>query len=216
MIDFDGPVCAVFGGIPAHSVAEQLRQVLVDGGLHELPASVTATSDPFDVLHFAATIGPEEARYVEAAFTAHEVEAASTATPTEGAHRLIRDWQAAGNRIAIVSNNSVLAIETYLNLYDLRKSIDLVSARQGPNTATLKPNPHLLLRAIAKFKAKPSDCVFIGDSVSDIEAAKAARVPSIGYANKPEKLSTLAMADAITETMTNLIAESPSNSDQRN
>jgi phosphoglycolate phosphatase len=188
LLDFDGPVCAVFAGIPASAVADQLRQILVDGGHAELPDSVVASADPFDVLHYAATLGKTEARYVEAAFTAHEVEAVSSAEPTEGAHDLIQAWHASDRPVAIVSNNSTGAITTYLDLYDLRTSIDVVSARTSPNTALLKPSPHLLRQATTRLDATPDECVFIGDSVSDIEAARVAGVRFIGYANKPREI----------------------------
>jgi phosphoglycolate phosphatase-like HAD superfamily hydrolase len=48
--------------------------------------------------------------------------------------------------------------------------------------------------------------VFLGDSTSDIEAAQAAGVRSIGYANKPGKNSRLiaAGAEAIIGALTGL------------
>lgn len=202
LLDFDGPVCAVFARIQASMVADQLRQVLVDDCQAKLPESIAASADPFDVLGYAAMLGEHEARYVEAAFTAHEVEAVSSATPTEGTHNFIRAWHASGRPLAIVSNNSTPAITTYLDLHDLHTSIDVVSARSSSNTALLKPNPHLLLRAMATLDVAPADCAFIGDSISDIDAAHAAGVRSIGYANKPGKFKQFSAADAITETMT--------------
>jgi D-glycero-D-manno-heptose 1,7-bisphosphate phosphatase len=39
-----------------------------------------------------------------------------------------------------------------------------------------KPKPGLLLRAMADFGARPSDCVMIGDSLTDMSAAHAAGV----------------------------------------
>ncbi|WP_328446070.1 HAD family hydrolase [Amycolatopsis sp. NBC_00438] len=208
LLDFDGPVCAVFAGFPASVVAEQLRQVLAEGGHANLPGSVATSADPFDVLHYAATVGSDEARYVEVAFAAHEVEAIPSAMPTEGAHGLIRTWHASGRKIAIVSNNSTSAINAYLDLYDIRAAIDVVSGRTGPDTALLKPNPHLLVQAINDLDVTPNECVFIGDSLSDVEAAEAAGVRSIGFANKVGKSALLAEADAVTSTMAGLVANS--------
>lgn len=204
LLDFDGPVCAVFAGIPAATVADQLRQVLVDGGCIEQPSFLAATDDPFEVLHFAATLGEAEARYVEAAFAAHEVEAITSAEPTEGAHGLIHAWHASRRPVAIVSNNSVAAIEAYLNLHNLHWSVDTVSARTSPDTRLLKPNPYLLNQAIAQLEVVPGECVFVGDSVSDVVAARAAGGYSIGYANKPGKLEKLAVADAVIDEMTSI------------
>ncbi|WP_328606261.1 HAD-IA family hydrolase [Amycolatopsis sp. NBC_00345] len=207
LLDFDGPVCSVFAGIPASVVADQLRGILADGGHVELPENVATSADPFDVLRHAAALGPDEARYVEAAFTAHEVEAIPTAAPAHGAHGLIEAWHASGRPLAIVSNNSAAAISVYLDLYNLRPAVDTVSARTGSDVALLKPSPHLLRQAITMLDVTPADCVFVGDSMSDIEAAHAAGVPALGYANKPGKHARFvaAGADAITETLAGLV-----------
>ncbi|MDX3190325.1 HAD-IA family hydrolase [Streptomyces sp. MN03-5084-2B] len=206
LLDFDGPVCSVFAGVPASTVAEQLRDVLADSGQADLPESVASSADPFDVLQYAATLGEDEARHVEAAFAAHEVEAISSAIPASGAHELIEAWHASGRPIAVVSNNGAAAIGAYLDLYDLRASINFVSARTSSNTALLKPSPFLLNKAVNALDVTPGEAVLLGDSASDIEAAQAAGVRSIGYANKPGKDSmlTAAGADAVTDALTGL------------
>lgn len=208
LLDFDGPVCSVFAGIPASAVADQLRGVLADGGHLDLPEAVATTADPFDVFKYAATLGKDEAHYVEAAFAAHEVEAIPSATPTNDAHALIEAWHGSGRPLAIVSNNGVSAVRAYLDLYGIHTSINFVSARASSNAALLKPSTFLLRRAITALDIAPGESVFIGDSTSDIEAAYSAGVRSIGYANKPGKASLLnaAGADAITETLTCLAA----------
>lgn len=206
LLDFDGPVCSVFAGIPAAVVASQLRGILADGGHTNLPEPVATSEDPFDVFRYAVTLGDDEARYVEAAFTAHEVEAITTAAPTPGAHDLIQAWHQSGRPLAIVSNNSTAAINTYLDLYNLRQSVDLISARTSADASQLKPRPHLLHQAATVVDILPAECAFIGDSLSDIEAAYAAGVQFIGYANKPGKRAKFiaAGADTITEVLTGL------------
>jgi D-glycero-D-manno-heptose 1,7-bisphosphate phosphatase len=44
-----------------------------------------------------------------------------------------------------------------------------------------KPNPGMLLRAMADFGVDPADAVMIGDKVSDMEAARRARVHGIRF-----------------------------------
>jgi phosphoglycolate phosphatase len=206
LLDFDGPVCSVFAGIPASTVADQLRGVLADSGHTHLPENVATSADPFDVFRYAATVGTEEARHVEAAFTAHELEAITSAVPADGAHDLIQAWHESGRPLAIVSNNSARAIGAYLDLYDLRTSVDYVSARNTPDVTLLKPSPHLLRKAATALTVPPGECTFIGDSLSDIEAARTAGVRSLGYANKPGKIARFktAGADATIEAMTGL------------
>ncbi|MEU0793838.1 HAD-IA family hydrolase [Amycolatopsis sp. NPDC005961] len=207
LLDFDGPVCSVFAGIPASTVADQLRGVLADGGYTDLPKAVADSADPFDVLKYAASLGEDESRYVEAAFAAHEVEAIASATPTTGAHELIEAWHESNRPLAIVSNNGEPAISAYLDLHNLRTSINFVSARTRTNVAQLKPSPHLLDQAVAALDITPGRSVFIGDSTSDIEAAQAAGIRSIGYANKPGKRSSFGSvgADAIIHALTGLM-----------
>jgi hypothetical protein len=59
LLDFDGPVCAVFGGVPDNEVADALRQELPGGDT--LPESVLSSHDPFAVLSRAYKLGPNTA-----------------------------------------------------------------------------------------------------------------------------------------------------------
>jgi HAD superfamily hydrolase (TIGR01549 family) len=189
LLDFDGPVCSVFAGFPAHVVANQLRNVLVEGGHSELPPAVSQSADPFEILFHAATLGDDEARHVEAAFRALEADAVRSAKPTAGSHDLIRSWRLGGRPLAIVSNNSESAIAAYLDLHNL--SSDTIAARQSADVQLLKPSPHLVNEAIASLNAMQTRCALVGDSQTDIEAAQAADVYSIGFANKPDKVDVL-------------------------
>jgi phosphoglycolate phosphatase len=206
LLDFDGPVCSVFAGLPAATVVNQLCVVLADSGHTDLPAQLTKSDDPFEVLAYAASLGETEAHYVNAAFTAHELEAIATAEPTPGAHDLIRAWTATGRPLAIVSNNSAIAIQAYLDLHGLSSHVAHVSARTSPDPALLKPHPHLLTTALTTLGVPPAAAAFLGDSTTDITAAHAAGTISIGYTNKPGKTSQLiaAGADAITHTPTTI------------
>ncbi|WP_428981445.1 HAD family hydrolase [Nocardia brasiliensis] len=59
-----------------------------------------------------------------------------------------------------------------------------------PTTPTrLKPDPHLLCSAMNDLNARGDISVFIGYSVSDIEAAHAAQIPVVAFANRPEKVA---------------------------
>ncbi|WP_245816629.1 HAD family hydrolase [Lentzea albidocapillata] len=195
-VDRGGPVCSVFAGLPAPTVADQLREILAEGGHLNLPLDIQNSEDPFDVFKDAASVGPDEARYVESALRALDVEAASTARPTPGAGDLIRAWSESGRKIAIVSNNSNECIETYLHIHNLQGFIPEVSGRTFDDPDLLKSNPFIVDRAISNLKGTPKACILAGDSVSDIEAAKLAGTQSIGYANRPHKQNKLDDADA--------------------
>lgn len=191
-LDFDGPICDLFAGLSASVVVDQLCVVLADGGYGDPPPEIEKSHDPFDVLRYAACLGKIEASYVNAAFTALEVEAIATAEPTEGAHELMQAWSRTNQKLAVVSNNSQKAIEVYLHRQQLSSFVAHLSARTTPDIALLKPSPHLLREALRWASAPANSTVFVGDSVTDIEAANAAGMLSVGYANKPDKYGLLA------------------------
>ena len=206
-LDFDGPVCSVFAGLPASAVVDQLCVVLADGGYGHPPPDNEKSSDPFDVLKYAATLGKTEAEYVNSAFTALEVEAIPTAEPTRDAHDLVRAWSQTGRPVAIVSNNSAVAIRAYVDLHALSPYVSCVSARTSSDPSLLKPSPHLLRQAMIALGVCSEAVVFVGDSTTDVEAARAVHCLSIGYANKPGKADRLtrAGADGITPAMLPLL-----------
>jgi HAD superfamily hydrolase (TIGR01549 family) len=192
LLDFDGPVCDLFAGLPPSVVVDQLCVVLADGGYGDPPPEIEKSSDPFDVLKYAATLGDTEARYVHAALSALECEATASARPTTGAHDLILAWTRSRRPLAIVSNNSVRAVAAYFDLYGLANSVAVISGRRSSSLELLKPNPHLLYEALAELSVMPENAAFVGDSATDILAARAASVVSIAYANKPDKATIFA------------------------
>jgi beta-phosphoglucomutase-like phosphatase (HAD superfamily) len=60
-------------------------------------------------------------------------------------------------------------------------------ARTSPDPYLLKPSPHLIEQAVTANNSDPAACTLMGDSVTDIDAAREAGTHSIGYANKPGK-----------------------------
>lgn len=62
-----------------------------------------------------------------------------------------------------------------------------VSARTSADASLLKPSPFLVAEAAGMLAVPPSRCTLVGDSVTDIQASRAAGAMAIGYANKPEK-----------------------------
>lgn len=183
LLDFDGPVCAVFSGLSDHVAADRLRAIV--GA--DVPAEVSHARDPFTVVRYAATLDPATAARVEHEFQLQELEAVRTAQPTPGAAEAIHALRRSGHSVIIVSNNSTRAVRTYLDSHGLSHSVEGVSARTNADVAHLKPEPFLLHQAMKQHHASPDQCVMIGDSATDIEAANTAGVASIAYANKPSK-----------------------------
>ncbi len=205
LLDFDGPVCSVFAGYPAPTVAAEL----LDWIAHEAIQLPRLSDDPHDVLRQAAEVSGDLARQVEARLRAAEIRAAATAEPTPGAAAFLAACQATGRPVAIVSNNTADAIRTYLDHTGLAHLVAHVEGRDRHDASLMKPHPHSLNASIQALGASPSKSALIGDSTSDMHAAAAAGVLPIGYANKPGKRDrlTAAGAAATTDAMADLATE---------
>ena len=203
LLDFDGPVCSIFSNHLAPDVAASLRGVIVAAGV-PVPTDVETERDPLEVLKWSATLGqPALVRQVEARLCAEEITAARTATPTPFGRETIIGAIEAGKSIAVVSNNSAGAIQAYLSRQRLTRYKLPISGRAFARPDLMKPSPEPILAAAKLANASPADCVLIGDSMADIDGARAAGVPVIGYANRPEKVDRFvdAQSDAVVTSM---------------
>ncbi|MEU5547227.1 HAD-IA family hydrolase [Streptomyces sioyaensis] len=203
LFDFDGPLCDVFGGLPAPQVSAELTR---QATAHDpsLRAKLIETDDPMEVMRLTYESNPELGLQIERALTAAEVEAVAVAgSPTSGAVAALDAAQAAGRRIAVVSNNSAECVRSFLERHSLSSHVREVVGRAANRPDLMKPHPHSLLRAAELLEVGPSECVLIGDSITDIQAAHLAGGIAIGYANKPHKRDAFAEAgaEAITEHM---------------
>jgi HAD superfamily hydrolase (TIGR01549 family) len=194
LLDFDGPICSVFAGLPAHIIADRLRKLL--GDQTQLPADIACTPDPIEVFTYAATISTDLAARVETEMTGQELAAVATAAPTPYVHDVVTACQNSGRSVSIVSNNSARAVHAYLARHGLDDRITLVIARTSHDPALLKPSPHLITQAVEALDAEPGDCTLVGDSVTDVQGARLAGAHSIGYANEPGKQERLSAAGA--------------------
>jgi phosphoglycolate phosphatase len=205
LLDFDGPVCDIFAGLPAPTVAERLRKLITGQGV-TLPHQIASSLDPIEVFVFSATVSADLAARVEAEMADQE-RAAATARPTPYVHEVVTSCRDSGRAVAVVSNNSDRAVRTYLALHGLDDRIEFVSARTSHDPALLKPDPHLIEQAMAGLGASPDECVLIGDSTTDMQAAIRAGTDSIGYANRPGKHDSLteAGATAVVSSLADLV-----------
>jgi phosphoglycolate phosphatase-like HAD superfamily hydrolase len=210
LVDFDGPVCSVFAGYPAATVAQELHAVIRERIGRELPSSIAdSNADPLQILVQVDGLGDDElTRAVADTCRDAETAAVATARATPGAEDLLQAAHATDRRVVIVSNNASTAVETYLRRHGLTSYVHAVAARfDGMSPRLLKPHRFLIERGLATVPARPADALFIGDSVTDVEAGQAAGAPTIGYANKPGKHQrlTAAGADAVIDTMHSLV-----------
>ncbi|MFF2118233.1 HAD family hydrolase [Kitasatospora sp. NPDC058184] len=196
LLDFDGPVCSVFAGLPAPEVARRLREGLLAAG-EQAPAGAEDETDPLALLRLVADARSDLTASTDAALAALETEAVRVARPTPGGESVLRAAVRSGRLISVVSNNAGAAIEAYLAEYGLSAYVAGVFGRAPGDPSSMKPNPRLLLEAMEAAGTGPEHCIFVGDAARDVEAGEAAGVPTIGYANKPGKDVKLAAAGAI-------------------
>lgn len=204
LLDFDGPICAVFAGHKNNVAAARVRDALANHG--PLPAPVRDTHDPFDVLRHAVGLGPAAVTAADLALQAQELAAIDSAAPTPGGGETIAAAAATDRIVAIVTNNTPQAVRRYLRDHDLLDQVAVIAGRAPGRADLLKPHPHLLTVALSRLGARADQAVLVGDQPSDIDAAHSVHVRAIGYANKPGKRDRLAAAgaDTIITSMTDL------------
>ena len=203
LLDFDGPVCAIFAGYPAPQVAAELVDVLRRRGVI-VPPDLVGEPDPLEVLRRTAATGDQGVtRAVEDALCEAERRAVETAEPTPYGREVIVAARQAGLPVAVVSNNSASAVAAYLAAHRLAGHVSPVVGRAYADPARMKPNPEPIMRAVGVLGEQPNRCVLVGDSLSDIEGARAAGVRVIGYANRPHKAEAFrsARADVVITSM---------------
>jgi beta-phosphoglucomutase-like phosphatase (HAD superfamily) len=159
--------------------------------------------DPMEVLRLAAAGGASvrDLAVLDEKLSEFEVRAVAGASPTHGSHDLVANLFHQHVPAAVVSNNSARSVRAYWSKYCLPELPVFGRPRADPRR--MKPSPYLLLSACAELGVDPAMSVLVGDSVTDVEAARSAGTMAIGYANKPGKAVRLqeAGADAIALSM---------------
>jgi phosphoglycolate phosphatase len=178
LFDFDGPLCDVFAGIPAWRIANQLQEMI--GTHHD-------TEDPLEVLRLAADYPPEKLHALEDALVAFELTAVKTSIAQDQGVEAIRKSASKGKPTGVVSNNSAKAVASFLDSFNLTKHVHPIIGREYGRPNLMKPNPWPIEQALRDLRVPPSRVAFIGDSMTDIEAAEETGVPCIAYANKSDK-----------------------------
>ena len=125
------------------------------------------------------------------------------AQPYPGASEALRVLHGAGLRTAVVTNKQERFANGLLRRLHLRQWIDLVVG--GDSCERRKPDPQPLLFACERLQAPPSRTLMVGDSINDVKAARAARIPVIcvpyGYneGNDPRDLPCDALIEGLSQ-----------------
>ncbi len=141
--------------------------------------------------------------------------------PLPGARDALDRLRAAGVRLAVVSNQSGVAhgILTGDQVEAVNRRIEHLLGPLGPflwcphgpddGCTCRKPRPGLVVRAAEALGVEPADCAVIGDTLADVEAARAAGARPILVPNattRPEEVAAapevaVTLGDAVTQML---------------
>ncbi len=192
LLDFDGPVCNVYTGDLNMQAAECLRAILLQDGVG-LSEEVEQTRDPLAVLRYAAHVaGAEVVERVERALTRIEVDAVAEAPCTPGAREFLIACTESGRSVVIVSNNAKAGITRFLELHHLYRLVEGVVGRPEGRPNEMKPHPRSVQRALDLLDASASECILVGDSITDVEVARAMGLYTVAFVKAPDRFEPLA------------------------
>jgi phosphoglycolate phosphatase len=126
-----------------------------------------------------------------------------SAQPFAGAGELLDTLHGAGLRTAVVTNKQHRFAAALLQRLGLSGWIDVVIG--GDTCVRRKPDPQPLLFACESLRVAPFESLMVGDSVNDVQAARAAGIPvvcvSYGYneGRDPRTLDCDALLDSLAE-----------------
>jgi phosphoglycolate phosphatase len=107
----------------------------------------------------------------------YERHIADQSRPFPGAAETLDRLAAEGARLIVVTNKIERYSVQLLNVLGLAKRFSVIA---GPDTfGVRKPDPGHLLRAVERAGGDPDLTVMIGDSITDVATARAAKVPVI-------------------------------------
>jgi len=151
-----------------------LTAVLEDGGF-ESPSSVRIRQSmglPGIEALQALGVPPDQARDVWLRWIDWENRLADLVRPYPGIAPLLRRLRAAGYRLGIVTSRTRLTLDATPAALDLLPLVDLLVTRD--DTPEGKPHPAPIVHALERLGISPSQGVYVGDAVFDIEAGQRA------------------------------------------
>lgn len=204
LIDLDG---TLVDSIPdLAQAANAMRIKLGQTQLHQELVAQFVGKGIDNLVRRAMTGGDEQASVTDEQFTIareHFIDAyhqvnGDRATVFEGVIDGLKAMKADGIRLAVVTNKPTVFTEQLLIQTGLRSFFDAVVS--GDTCPTRKPDPGPVLHACSLLNTEPQDCIFIGDSINDVQAAQSAGMPVLivpyGY-NEGNSVQNLKVNDIV-------------------
>lgn len=183
-------------GLPKRGEA-QVRRWVGNGVERLVGRALTGTMDG----------APDPALFERALPLFMEIYAANTSARSvlyPGVREGLDYLRAAGYRLGCVTNKPGRFTEPLLRALGIRDYFELVVS--GDTLSRKKPDPEPLLHAARHFGVRPDEALMVGDSVSDVKAARAAgfRVVCVSYGYNHGMDIRAAQPDAVIDSLVQL------------
>ena len=194
LFDLDGTLADT-----APDLAAAVNKMRSDRGLEHTPFDILrplASAGARGLIGAAFSIGPGHADYDGMRQEFLDNYAAAIAEHTtlfDGIVALLDEISAMGLVWGIVTNKPALYTDALVPKIGLAHAACVIS---GDTTPHAKPHPEPLFEAARRLQLAPTDCWYVGDDLRDIDAGKAAGMPTIaagwGYCGHTEPADWLA------------------------
>ncbi|GGM25128.1 hydrolase [Streptomyces fumigatiscleroticus] len=199
LLDFDGPVTALFGGASTAPAARRIKDA-VRRIWGSLDADVEECDDSHGLLRrlrdmydrpCPAPRSDTALKLAEAMVTRYEYEAVASARPTPLLADLVRALRGLGLPLVIVSNNADGPVREFLGRPGLPARFETVVGRDPRELRHLKPDPYPVDLAVRRLALPPSSCLLVGDQLTDLEAARSAGVRFLGFTHEEDRAARM-------------------------
>jgi phosphoglycolate phosphatase len=173
LFDLDGTLADT-----APDLARALNRLLVERGLAPVPPEATrahTSAGARGLLSVSLGLAPGDAGYAELRERVLDFYEEGLCIETrlfDGIPALLAELQGRGLRWGVVTNKAKRFTEPLMRLLDPEQRAACVVS--GDSTPRLKPHPDSLLHAAASLALPPAECLYVGDDLRDVQAARAA------------------------------------------
>jgi phosphoglycolate phosphatase len=178
LFDLDGTLADT-----APDLARVLNELLVEEGRQPLPfetirPEVSHGSPGLLKLGFGVTSSsPDYARLRERLLELYASDVCRDTRLFPGMHEVLAGLEARGLNWGIVTNKPAFLTDPLVQKLAFRNPP--VSVVSGDTTTNRKPHPEPMLLACTQAGSQPSQCLYVGDARRDIEAGRAAGMPTL-------------------------------------
>ncbi len=124
-----------------------------------------------------------------------EVAGAEKVELIPGSAEALRWLKGRGVKVGVVSLNSPRSVRVALTRHSLDGLVDVISGHDLPDK--MKPNPHQIWASLKVLKCAPKTALFVGDSDTDMLAARRAGVRAVGVLTGDNTIEELTTAGAV-------------------